>query len=55
MPDFVSTIITDVSSSSVAFLSGVISGYWLTILGIFFVGAMIAMFWRLAHRVTGRR
>lgn len=55
MPSFVATLVADVTSTTVSFLTTVISSYWLTILGVVFVGAMISLFWRFAHRVTGRR
>jgi len=54
MPTFVDELITDVSSTSVAFLSDVASNYWLTILGVLFVGFMIGLFWKLAHKIFGR-
>lgn len=54
VPAFVGEMITDVSSSSVAFLGFVINDYWLVILGVFFVSFMIGLFWRLAHRITGK-
>jgi len=54
MPAFVATLIGLVTTATVTFLTAVINDYWLIMLGIFFVGAMIAMFWRLAHKVTGR-
>lgn len=55
MPSFVASITSAASSTVITFLSEVINTYWLTILGVIFVGAMIALFWRFAHRVTGRR
>lgn len=54
MPAFVATLVGNVTTESVAFLTEVINSYWLTILGVVFVGFMIGLFWRLAHRITGR-
>ena len=54
MPAFVASLATLVSTKSVAFLTEVITTYWLTILGVVFVGFIIGLFWKLAHRITGR-
>ena len=54
MPSFVASLVADVSSTSIAFLTAVITNYWAIILSAGFVGGMIALFWRLGHKVTGR-
>jgi len=55
MPDFIATLVGAATTQTVTFLESVINTYWLTILGVVFVGAMISLFWRFAHRVTGGR
>lgn len=54
MESFVANIVTDISSTSVAFVQDVITGYWGTILSILFVGTIIGLFWRMGRRATGR-
>lgn len=49
MPSFVSTIVTEMSSTTVAFAVAVVSTYWMTILGVGFVGFIAYKFLRLAH------
>lgn len=55
MPSFVSSIVTEVTSTTQAFLLEIFSTYWLTILGVIFVGGMIGLFWGLAHKIFGKR
>jgi len=49
MESFVSTLVTDMSSTSVAFLSTVVTSYWGIILSIGFVGFIMYKFLRLAR------
>lgn len=53
METFVTTIITDVSSTTVAFMTDVITTYWGTILSISFVLFLIGLFWRMG-KMKGR-
>lgn len=53
MESFVSTIVTDVSTTSVAFIQSVVTNYWGTILSVSFVMFMVGIFWRMA-KLKGR-
>lgn len=55
MESFVSSIVTEVSSTSIAFITSVVTGFWGTILSVLFVGFMISLFWWLARKVFGHR
>lgn len=49
MPSFVGTLVTAVSSTTVSFLTTMISTYWGSILGVSAVLLLIGMFYRLGH------
>lgn len=53
MQSFVETIITEVSSTTVGFITDVVTTYWGTILSISFVLFLIGLFWRLG-KMKGR-
>lgn len=56
MPSFVGTLMTDISSTTIAFVSEVITNYWLTILGVLFISGMIGFFYhKLGKGLTGGR
>lgn len=55
MESFVSTVVTDISTTSVAFVQQVVGNYWGTILSVLFVAGMIGLFWRLGKRVVAGR
>ena len=48
MESWVADIVTDVSTTSVAFVQSVVTNYWGTILSVAFVLFMIGLFWRMA-------
>lgn len=55
MPAFVATIVGDIVSTTVAFLTTAIGTYWIYMLGASLVIGLGYLFLRLAHLGTGKR